>query len=279
MAKGRIVTDSVRVLIAQTKNKHPKWTAKEVRNEVEHLLRQRDETLPKGWPGLSVVQRTLADMKRNAETPSPLDGPWHLASLDAYPIAHAAIPAVLEVWKLRITRAQAIADLAPQGTVGPKAYRPTTSSDEAILENIRKMRRKAHECYAMGKGLHKQQLQLEADGIMLLDARKKLTIREAKWAARLCGVVKDTKRLSTWAAEYADAERLYESIGRPFYSGFADAELMGFSVAWGAKLPFTEPFTIPTRLGDPAEAKGWPVHPSLLTWEPPAPKRTRKGGK
>lgn len=256
MAKGRIVTDSVRALIARTKEKHDKWTAQEVRNEVEYILRQQDETVPRGWPGLSVVQRTLADMKRASETPSPLDGRWHLGTLDNYPIAHAAIPMVLEVWKLRATKVRDAADLRALAAVDPMAYAravPAVAFPD-VVDSARKIRRRAAELRAND---------VDPDDRLLRDGLhpgldKRLTIREAKWAARLCGRVEDTERLSVWAADYADAERLYESIGRPFFSGLLDAELMGLvkSAAHFLDRPV--------------------VHESLL---PPAPKRTRKGGK
>jgi len=54
-----------------------------------------------------------------------------------------------------------------------------------------------------------------------------LTIREAKWAARLSAVLKDTETLSSKASQYARAELLFALIGCPFDSTGLDRLLMG----------------------------------------------------
>lgn len=59
-----------------------------------------------------------------------------------------------------------------------------------------------------------------------------LSIREAKWVARLHEVKPEIEELSARAAEYARAERIYESMGRPFISAALDAGLMGFTVTY-----------------------------------------------
>lgn len=53
------------------------------------------------------------------------------------------------------------------------------------------------------------------------------SIREAKWAARLSGLIKDTEELSTRANQYARAEILYQLIGHPFESSGLDKLIMG----------------------------------------------------
>jgi hypothetical protein len=53
------------------------------------------------------------------------------------------------------------------------------------------------------------------------------TTREAKWASRLSGVIKDTKKLSQKASQYARTELMFKFIGRPFDSTLLDKELMG----------------------------------------------------
>ncbi len=56
------------------------------------------------------------------------------------------------------------------------------------------------------------------------------TIREAKWAARLSGLLEDTEKLSYKAGQYARTELMFELIGRPFDSIELDRSLMGLPV-------------------------------------------------
>jgi len=56
------------------------------------------------------------------------------------------------------------------------------------------------------------------------------TIRMAKWAARLSGIIKDTQKLSEWAYRYADAEYLYGLLGHPFDSTGLDQWLLGIPI-------------------------------------------------
>jgi len=102
MAKGLIVTTEVEAFIASIYQKHPKWKAKEVRNEVVALLRKNNPKLPSGWPSLSTVQKVLATVRKNIkETPiHPEDKPWSMGTLNEYPIPPDAIPAVLKVLSL-----------------------------------------------------------------------------------------------------------------------------------------------------------------------------------
>jgi len=103
MAKGPIVTDAVQAIIASVYQKHPKWKASMVRNEVSDILRKDNPKLPSGWPSLSIVQKVLAPVrKKMKERPvDPQDKPWSMATLDQYPISHEALPAVIEAWKHR----------------------------------------------------------------------------------------------------------------------------------------------------------------------------------
>jgi hypothetical protein len=58
-----------------------------------------------------------------------------------------------------------------------------------------------------------------------------LTIREAKWIARLSALEQDTERLSSVASHYARTELIFELIGHPFNSMELDRSLMGLPVA------------------------------------------------
>ena len=50
MAKGPPITDGVEALIASIHQKHPKWKAPMVRNEVDHILHKNNPKLRAGWP-------------------------------------------------------------------------------------------------------------------------------------------------------------------------------------------------------------------------------------
>ena len=101
MAKGPIVTDRVEALIASVHQKHPKWKAPMVRNEVSFFLRKENPKLPSSWPSLSTVQKVLAKVRRRLkELPvDPQDKPWNMGTLDEYPMPPDAILAVLNVWR------------------------------------------------------------------------------------------------------------------------------------------------------------------------------------
>lgn len=172
MAKGPIVTTEVEAFIASVYQKHLKWKAKEVHNEVSHILHKQDSKLPHGWPSLSTVQKVLATVRKNMkETPvDPQDNPWSMGTLDQYPIPPEAIPVVLRVWKFR-------------------------------FEN-----------------------------------NASFMIRDAKWVARLSGVIADTQKLSSEVENYALRERMCELIKRPFNSFLEDGELM--------KIPMIQKYAI-----------------------------------
>jgi hypothetical protein len=101
MAKGPIVTPEIEAFIASIYQKHPKWKALEVRNEVSFLLRKSDPKLPASWPSLSTVQKILATIRKSMkETPMyPEDKPWSMGTLNEYPIPPDVLPSVLKVWK------------------------------------------------------------------------------------------------------------------------------------------------------------------------------------
>ena len=97
MAKGPIVTTEVEFIIASVYQKHPKWKATEVRNEVSHILQKSNPKLPSDWPGLSTVQKVLAIVRKPQIDPQ--NKPWSMGTLNEYPIPPDAIPSVLKVWK------------------------------------------------------------------------------------------------------------------------------------------------------------------------------------
>ena len=104
MAKAPLITNRVQALIAQVYQKHPKWKAPTVRDEVSFILRKRDPKLPLGWPSLSTVQKVLAKVRK---TPGdPKDKPFCLGTLVDNPIPPEALPMVLGVWAKRLEEAK-----------------------------------------------------------------------------------------------------------------------------------------------------------------------------
>lgn len=103
MAKGPIITDEVKWLIAKIYLEHPDWRAKEVRMEVNTRLCKENPKLNPDWPGLSTVQKELTEIRKKYAARPPestkLDEPWSLGSLVEYPIAPEALPVVISVYK------------------------------------------------------------------------------------------------------------------------------------------------------------------------------------
>ena len=100
MARGTVLTEEVRRLIAEVYLGHRDWRAKKIQKEVIDRLHRVNPYVDPNWPGHSVVQKELTKMRRRHEekSPNPLDGPWSTASLAQYPIPPEALPSVLEVW-------------------------------------------------------------------------------------------------------------------------------------------------------------------------------------
>jgi len=105
MAKGIVVTNEVKALIASVYKDHPTWKAPRVHKEVGKVLRKeakaQGKIIAKGWPGLHIVQKELATVRKKAKTPPVNDEeqPWGIATLDDYPIAAPALPVVLKEYK------------------------------------------------------------------------------------------------------------------------------------------------------------------------------------
>lgn len=102
MAKGPIVTNEIESFIARVYDEHRTWNAKQVQREVSYLLHKENPQLPKGWPGLSAVQKVLAKVRKGErELPvDPQDEPWSMASLETYPILPEALSHVLQLWQI-----------------------------------------------------------------------------------------------------------------------------------------------------------------------------------
>lgn len=176
MAKGPLITPQVEALIASVYEQHPKWKAPMVRNEVESILRKKNRNSPKGWPSLSIIQKTLATVRKNLANPSPEDEPWSLSSLGEFPIPPEALPKVVEEYKRH---------RLGEGTGEDKVF----PLPEKLKQDLLK------------KGVNLDRF-----------PKTQFTIRDAKWVARLSATqCKVSDRLPYAIAQ---SERLYELVGR-----------------------------------------------------------------
>jgi len=71
-----------------------------------------------------------------------------------------------------------------------------------------------------------------------IEKENTFTIREAKWAARLSGLLEDIEKLSWRASQYARTELMFQLIGRPFDSIVLDKLLMGLPAGIGTFMEF-----------------------------------------
>ncbi len=148
MAKGPLITNEMRGLVAQVYLEHPDWQASEVQTEVN------SRSNGKG-PGLSALQKELTKLRRRSLGNNDVhDKWWSLGSLsdkDTPYISPDSIPVVLEAQVGRLHRKES-----------------------------------------------------------------PLTVREAKWVARLHCLTSNDRELSIWARFYAFQERACQTAGVPF---------------------------------------------------------------
>lgn len=103
MPLGPRITNEVKRFIAEVHDKNPDWRAKEVKEEVQVLLRRVNHQVKPDWPGLSVIQvelKKLRDRKVSGE-PFGIDRPWSIGRLVKYDIPSEVIPRVLEIQEIR----------------------------------------------------------------------------------------------------------------------------------------------------------------------------------
>jgi hypothetical protein len=165
MAKGALITNKTKALIARVYQDHSDWPAKTIQHEV-------DKQLLGNGPRLSAVQKQLAVIRDNISKMPPslkeLDTPWNLGTLLKYPISPSGLPAVLNI---------------------------------RVVQDACERSKPA-------------------------DVRRPLTIRQALWADRLHSLLKDDARLLHYALEYANIERIYESLDQPCDTSDHDSTLI-----------------------------------------------------
>ena len=107
MAKGPILTDEVKRLIAELNDEHPEWMAKEVKKEIQARLRQLGHQTKPDWPGITAVQIELKKIRAEREKgPLPIDGPWSIGRLAEDNIPAGAVSKVLEIQSIRANHEQ-----------------------------------------------------------------------------------------------------------------------------------------------------------------------------
>jgi len=90
MAKGPLVDNRIKLLIASINRDHPDWPAKMIKDAIHKRLGQN-------WPGLSVVQKELRRIKKRLTVEIPEDKLWNTATLDDYPIPPEALSVVMKM--------------------------------------------------------------------------------------------------------------------------------------------------------------------------------------
>jgi len=189
MAKGPIITDEVKRIIAAVYDAHRDWPAKKVQFAV-------DKRLHGNGPKLNAVQKILVKIRKRDEYRTPelkgLDEPWSLASSSInpdYELPPEAIPIVLEAKRIksRFIKGQLGVDLFSQTDYirHELAQMQIPPALEAFFENLGK-------------------------------TKQPLSIREARWIARIYYVLKDRvtpEGIYYWARYYADYEKACELAG------------------------------------------------------------------
>lgn len=101
MARGRLVSRAIEILIASVYDEHPEWAAAKVQQTVSALLRKHNPNLPPGWPGLNSVQKVLALLRKKSreKEEDPLGKPWSLGVSARHGIPSDATPVILKVWE------------------------------------------------------------------------------------------------------------------------------------------------------------------------------------
>ena len=93
----------VRQVITEVYLKHPNWKTRKIHEEVVRQVQQRIQWAEPGWPGLSVVQKELAKIRKRDDTrpleSKKLDNPWTLGSLAEYEIPQESLPLVMSIYE------------------------------------------------------------------------------------------------------------------------------------------------------------------------------------
>jgi hypothetical protein len=197
MDRGPRVPDNIKLQIAKTYQEMRKKNPKIKAPAVREAVQCRLKKVPyPGWPGLSVVQKVITDIhKKEADPLFSRQDEPWCLACQDEPLSPDALKAVCEVW-------------------------------ETSLNNFIDVASKSDSEKSGAEFMNKQ---------LVGHVATKLSIREAKWIARLyCIIKEDTEikpfvnptRLYSTALLYARAEQLHELIGITFNSTEMDHHLI-----------------------------------------------------
>ena len=106
MARGNFLTKDIKGLIAKVYLEHPEWRTCKIREEVINQYHGVSSNYDNpNWPGISIVQKELANIRRQDNERSPrskkMDGLWSIATLVEYDIFPLAMQKVVQIQNLR----------------------------------------------------------------------------------------------------------------------------------------------------------------------------------
>jgi len=205
MARGTVLTEGIKRLIAPISLEHPDWGAQQIRKEVINQSHRVMPYVDPDWPGLSAVQKQLAKIRRrDAETiGDPLDAPWSLGSLgikQEYELPPEVIPIVLDAKRSR--KPQPPAERAERIAHIMHILEDETKRNPAQIRQLLKIEDKPEPPFS---------------------------VREAKWVARITFALKDrltSEGIGWWAHLYAEFERSCELAGVPCDTSSLDIGLL-----------------------------------------------------
>lgn len=228
MDRGPRVPDNVRLQIAnkylELRKKNPGVKAPAVREVVRREL--KDVPYPE-WPGLSVVQKVITDIRRkDADSAySRQDEPWCLSYLDNNHENHEceipphALKVVYEVWQQQLKRAKDL-DAELEGSERPN--KDLMGTGAPVNFSIRQVKWIALLSYIIkedpGRGLN---LHSQVEAIS-----RRFNRSDPNYNPDEPIDIDEPSRLFATAALYARAEQLHEFIGIPFNSTEMDQHLI-----------------------------------------------------
>jgi hypothetical protein len=103
MARGPEINNFVIRIIGEVADENPEFTAKEVTQAVQARLQRENLQAKPNWPGLSIVQNKMKEIRDEKFEQEPLgkDGPWSVGKLADFEIPFQAVPKLLTIQQLR----------------------------------------------------------------------------------------------------------------------------------------------------------------------------------
>lgn len=204
--------DEIKKSIAFMKSREPDITAKEIQKRLSTWLQDpeykrkwlsdkyKNHKFPKGYPSQSKVEKELAGqseiLKKHPEI-KEFDKPWSMGAVDRYPYLFTpeGISAILRVLKWCIE-----------------------------IGGYPRIKRLTWRVLHLAQELYPNKVEILKP--IPVEQEQYLSIRDAKWIARLSSSISDTGRLEMIATLYSDLERLSLLTGKVFDSADIDEDLV-----------------------------------------------------